>query len=716
MSMMDVGETHEENDAPPFQLPLHMQNSGNEGRIIRRIVSYLSLKDAAYATTGRNGIDTPVPDSWLFGFPADDMDAPRWSSPQSPPTPGLMAISPDPDQACDDHMAVSGDSYHMSQQRRRSRVKEKLAAAIFSHPNPLRSFCVDAFVATKEVAAKQYGDSPETLIEPMHGPTNMKGWTEVWLHSIISHVLNNVPLSVFLDVLEASTELWLDSSYATIRISGNTLQGLVNVIFGILMSTWDTIQNFNPLALFQIVISRPFTAMGKTTEAVVSGIQSVATGVGSASSMALRNFSVKATPASARQGSVRRRRSSPGNAFNEKLLKKLSNLNSAAPVVSYTEIADDTGGLSRHAQSRVHRMMHYEINLRPFVATVKLPVHNSFGGLSRISSVEGDDVSHASYGSHSSPESPFMCTPQSFPPTPSSRRMVLARGTRFADDVIFLARDQLRVHDALDSENERTREMAMALAQGRRLAVFDADDASAGIDLTCGQHVAAKVGNMLYCSTRSMVPVLRNCFVYFEITVLPRNGGNLIPQASMATLSVGLSTKEMPPNTLVGAWQGSVGLCTTGQLLTAGEWCSPVDPSSSSFGDRATVGCLVCLDDSSAFETWDGVMVTASVTFNVDGNIVSPPVSTHPITYVGRSAQESQQTPVRTVPPSFTLPLLVPAEEELYPTVTLHSPGVAVMARFSTGDLLSSSREAIGAPRGVTVYCVDGSVILKETD
>ena len=162
-----------------------------------------------------------------------------------------------------------------------------------------------------------------------------------------------------------------------------------------------------------------------------------------------------------------------------------------------------------------------------------------------------------------------------------------------------------------------------------------------------------------------------------------------------------------------------MGLCTTGQILTAGQWCSPVDPSSSSYGDHATVGCLVCLDDGSAFETWDGVMVTAACTFNVNEQIVSPPVSTQPIAAVGVSGPEphpqTPQTPLG-IPPSFTLPLLVPADEELYPTVTLHSPGVSVMCRFSKGDLLATKREAIGAPPGVTVYCVDGSVILNESE
>jgi hypothetical protein len=59
---------------------------------------------------------------------------------------------------------------------------------------------------------------------------------------------------------------------------------------------------------------------------------------------------------------------------------------------------------------------------------------------------------------------------------------------------------------------------------------------------------------------------------------------------------------------------------------------------------------------------------------------------------------------------------LVPAEEELYPTVTLHSPGTAVMCRFSLGDILATTRAAIGAPQGVAIYAIDGSLILSETD
>jgi hypothetical protein len=794
---MDTSEEHrhDADDLPTPITPQHLLDEDEQRRgadIVRNIASYLTLSDAQSIASAGLGLETPSAGSWAAA-PAGGTPY-QWASLQTPPTPALVAISPNPQEDLDmgiypydqskmndpqnSSLMLEDDSDSLMEevtpdlQRRTTWAQEKLASAVFSHPDSVRSYCVDAYLAAKEIQWNQ-GNSladeqaaPETLVEPsnsfMKGPRKTRRDDRIlFVSTAIDHILSNVPLSVALDVLGGVREVSLDTSFAMVRITSMTIHGIVNALVRMVGNIWHGITHFNPLTFVQAMISRPFNAVGKTTEVVVSGIQSVATGVGSASSLAFHRLSAKTGSSSslAQQGNLfRNRLGSPK--VNKKLIRKLSSMNAAASVIAYTELADDTGGLSGRAKSRVRRMMHYNVSLRPFMATVKLPANMEQDNAnymdnsrmteanSSMTMMEGSESQETEENSTtSSPESPFMCTPQSFPPTPSSRRMVMARGTRFADDVIFLARDQLRVHDALDSENERTREMAVALTQGKRLAVFDADDASAGIDLTCGQHVCTKVGNMLYCSSRSMVPILRNCFVYFEMTVLPKPSGNLFPQASMATLSIGLSTKEMPPNTLVGAWKGSVGLCTTGQMLTAGQWCSPVDPSMSSYGDRATVGCLVCLDDGSAFETWDGVMVTAAITFSVNGHIVSPPVSTLPMAAAapvgdevvgntltpvgspndfngqsfstsGASSVASSTPPLQIgqAPSSFTLSLLVPAEEELYPTVTLHSPGTAVMCRFSLGDIIATTREAIGAPLGVAVYAIDGSEILSERD
>jgi hypothetical protein len=50
----------------------------------------------------------------------------------------------------------------------------------------------------------------------------------------------------------------------------------------------------------------------------------------------------------------------------------------------------------------------------------------------------------------------------------------------------------------------------------------------------------------------------------------------------------------------------------------------------------------------------------------------------------------------------------------LYPTVSLRSSDTRVYCRFSEGDMLQRTRSSIGAPRGCRVYCLDGTLLLRE--
>jgi hypothetical protein len=672
------------------------------------------------------------------------------------------------------------------QERRRRWAQEKIITAVFSHPQSLRSFCWDAYIAAKEIQQEKQAQAeaaaasvevpPETQVEPLGGTTmavhrkrkrpprqQIMDLRQLLIHEMIDWVFRSVPVSVVFDVLEAAGITIIDTTGASFKITTTTLHHTISALAQLIRNVWDTITHCvtNPFQVLEAIISLQFNAMGKTSEVLASGIQSVATGVGSASNMALYRLSATANMTSSSTASLaghfhRMSKSVTGNnmpsgeskggAFNKRLLQKLSAINNAALVVDYRESEDDTCGLTRHAVSRTRRMMHYSVSLRPFVATVKI----------RPDSIDRDDITDNDRESPNSSfddllkvndsfsssqedgqQSPFMCTPQSFPPTPHSRQMVIAQRSQLSDDVVFLARDRLRVHDGLGSDNVRTRERSQALEEGKRLAIF-ACDKDSGIELTCGKHIATKGGDMYYASARSMVAVLRNCFVYFEFTVLPRLGS-----PTMATLAIGLSTEEMPPNTLVGAWQSSVGLCTTGQILMAGQWCSPADPAKFSYGVGSTVGCLVCMDDDKAYETWDGVMIKASIRLNVNGVMVSPPVSTLPMSgapgslpmsssvlptggFIGRSNSTSTSggnekgpisptnQPGRLDIPAPTLTLLVLSAEDLYPTVTLQSPATSVVCRFSSEDVMATTREMIGAPPGAAVYAIDGSVILNE--
>ena len=868
-------------------------------QLVRNIASFMTLSEAASAVSlaggagagagaggsswasssredgvGEQREEEDDTDSWAVGAGLDGgAEDASWMSLATPPTPGLVALSPgatpilvasssagatprvrgpasssasrDPhypshhhhtphprshrnwrpsdddeqeEEDDDDDDEEEGDSVvsleRVLRERRRRWAQEKLASAVFAHPLPLRGFCLDAYRAAQDIRRQQQqqqllqqqqqpalhhsitdgsGD-PETWVEPCKPPAPPASLSSssrrvrarqnrrlILVHELVDCLFHNVPLSVMLEVADTLGNLSVDTSVASFRITVNVVNGTFSAITFTTRAAFDAVTNFHPLNLLEAIISFQFNAMGKTSEVLVSGIQSVTTGVESASSLALHRLSAAnlslSTAASDGASLMRGGHSKPTTEqqLNRKLLKKMSSINDAARVVAYREHSDDTGGLTRQAMSRTRRMMHYSVSLRPFVATVAykappmppiatqppdddapalvtLPYRQQSDRsvMSSASDNTSDSQLRGNCNASSPSGSPLICSPQSFPPTPRSRSMVLARGSQFADDVVFLARDRLRIHDGLESHDERTREMAWALKEGKRLAIFDCNHVN-GIELTCGQHIATKVGTMHYASTRSMVPVLRNVYVYFEITVMPKFPSDPTVAAASAVqnspvaLSIGLSTLEMPPNTLVGSWQGSVGLCTTGQILIAGQWCSPDDPSVGAYGCGATVGCLVFLDDSSSFETWDGVIVNASVCFSVNGVVVPTPVqqsqdpmgggggggssgttsnnsSSHHSALVspprpGRAGGEAGDSTDATSYASFasghhqnlTLTMLVPASEELYPTVTLQTPATAVMCRFSSEDVLLS--DSVRVPKGATVYAVDGSVI-----
>lgn len=563
--------------APP-RLPNNQRTlaAADEGAaIVRNIASFLTFSDVtSIASVGGGGdmhfVDSDVTpaDSWVVDSSSVGEDF-SWSV-ATPPTPALVAVSPGATPAANFCTFVANDDdeedsvylEHVLEERRRIWAKEKLTSAVFSHPQPLRSFCLDAYSAAQDIRKQQENreaaalndDGPETLVEPRK-PKRKKSRNELRLmlmHSLVDMLFRNVPLSVLFDVADALVGVSLDTTFATFQLTIKSINGTISALAYAVCVVWDAIITFNPFQLLEAIISIQFNAMGKTSEVLVSGIQSVATGVGSASSIALHrlsaaNLSISGVngPSSSQvpsgDGSARRGRGTVvhNTALNKKLLRKMSSLNEAARVVAYREMSDDTGGLTRHAISRTRRMMHYSVSLRPFVATVAVKPseagnnrsgygpdstgdHNIVeSGMATLVS-DGDASESSTHGSvspTSKGESPLICSPQSFPPTPRSRQMVLARGSQFADDVVFLARDRLRIHDGLENNNERTREMAWALREGKRLAIFDGNGVN-GIELTCGQHIATKVGNMHYARYGASIFLVEDELVLSFLTLL----------------------------------------------------------------------------------------------------------------------------------------------------------------------------------------------------
>jgi len=52
----------------------------------------------------------------------------------------------------------------------------------------------------------------------------------------------------------------------------------------------------------------------------------------------------------------------------------------------------------------------------------------------------------------------------------------------------------------------------------------------------------------------------------------------------------------------------------------------------------------------------------------------------------------------------------------LYPTVSIMSEGTKIWCRMSEADQIYRSRDAIGAPAGTKVYCMDGSLLIRDDE
>ena len=241
-------------------------------------------------------------------------------------------------------------------------------------------------------------------------------------------------------------------------------------------------------------------------------------------------------------------------------------------------------------------------------------------------------------------------------------------------------------------------------------------------------------------------------------------------------VSLGLAPPDCPLNTLVGVWPGSIGVTDSGDLLGSGMWCpesSTEDQDSKEEGrsrssssspkkqahQAVVVGMLLYVPEgdcssqnvSGCMEGEYGVtpdvpssstsrspppslmvrakrasdqpvdtddsMSTSSSIGGIDAATSSPEHAVLAVNCNGRLMQHDDA--------DLMCDTLLRHSAPLYPTVSLSSePSSAahVWCRFHRDDLLDArrhgllNREEIGAPRGVTVYSFDGSVLSFEDD
>ncbi len=365
----------------------------------------------------------------------------------------------------------------------------------------------------------------------------------------------------------------------------------------------------------------------------------------------------------------------------------------------------------------VRRKLIYDIPLNPFQATVEQPYDSS-------EHTSDNDCDHDETSAVTMQELHEIETPVSIPQSPNRRAMAMNYSSILSDDVVYLARARLRLDENLTSEDTTTRVTADFLKRQYRLAVLNPRGTAGNIALSCGQHCATKIGPALYSSIRSMVPVLRNRYVFCQFSIVAR-------ELSALSLSIGLCTSDMPENTLVGTWKHSVGFSSTGQILLSSRWHSC--EGTKKFGVGSIVGLLVFVDDSTVYKSWDGVKVTAYCIFSVDGDGVGAMVGPTEVHELRKSrlplyCMDMDMTPTvgATEGSSSTvgcIELNLPENTDIYPTLTLQTPFTQVQCHFCCADLVLPSpsntktvREIIGAPPGVVVYGLDGSVVLSASD
>jgi hypothetical protein len=106
-----------------------------------------------------------------------------------------------------------------------------------------------------------------------------------------SRVLDCIPLSVLFDLVESACDLSISTVFAAGGVGTSIAGRVVSSLFDAILFVVDVASRLNPLSIVDFVLSAQRHAVGKTGDVLVSGIQSVATGVGSVSNAALNRLS-----------------------------------------------------------------------------------------------------------------------------------------------------------------------------------------------------------------------------------------------------------------------------------------------------------------------------------------------------------------------------------------------------------------------------------------
>ena len=194
------------------------------------------------------------------------------------------------------------DSMRIFRRQQRKVIQQKLTAAVMSHPHSIRSYCLEAQRAASEMKSQRLkkkeedegntGAIPDARTNLVRKQRLEKRQRVRILRSVLNGVLSNVPLSVLFDLAEATFETSLDTTVAAFKISAISIDGAVSVLASVVSWSFETVTSLNPFVVVGTILAIQRDAAYHATDALVSGIQSVATGVGSAGTISMNALNV----------------------------------------------------------------------------------------------------------------------------------------------------------------------------------------------------------------------------------------------------------------------------------------------------------------------------------------------------------------------------------------------------------------------------------------
>ncbi len=338
--------------------------------------------------------------------------------------------------------------------------------------------------------------------------------------------------------------------------------------------------------------------------------------------------------------------------YNAKCIKPYQSIPRSPSEVALTGYVLEYDVVDETQSRNLARYMHYDIDRRPFIATVSVPSNTEESSLVE-KKIRRESMEEEEEGG----KRRRVTTPQSFPPSPYAREALLNDFASYTNGVLQAASDRLRSESDEDyvmpqMNPKDTHEDLRIDCVGLRVSKF-----------RCHQRFVSSRANLWIDAELKSRNSKRACLPFFFEFVVAEHfeekdldgedeeeeeeeEGEEEQEKRSCKLCVGLSTERMPLNACTGMMGHSVGYHSDGNVLINGK-CFRVKDGT--FGGSAVIGILCQVDSKERLRT----------AFTMNGRLVAKPA-----------------------------PVSLQKGDRLFPTISIGSPHVSVTCNFTPDEIL----------------------------